>query len=69
MNTYMSLFGRSVSLHFIYDHTAFQDNMAHVKFNDLTSAILNLTSPKVYIWKLYIESSPFWEWGIGSGRI
>lgn len=44
----MSLFGRSVSLHFMYDHIVFQDNVAHVKFNDLTSAILNLASSKLY---------------------
>ena len=45
---YLSLFERSVSLRFMYDHTVLQDNEAHIKFNDLTSAILNLTSPKLY---------------------
>lgn len=43
----MSLYGKSFSLCFIYDHSVLQDNVAHVKFNDLTSAISNLTSPKL----------------------
>lgn len=60
---YMSLFARCISLHFIYDHTLLQDNVAHVKFEDLTSAILNLTSPKLYIDSFQLGV------GVGSGGI
>lgn len=44
----MSLYGKFVSLCFIYGHSVLQDNVAHVKFNDLTSAILSLTSPELF---------------------
>lgn len=45
----MSLFGRSLSLLLIYFQTVLQDNVSHVKFNDLTLAVLNPTSSELYI--------------------